>query len=310
MLALGDEPLHAPRVRAGDLRALQRRGDAAAAPRAARRRSGCGSTGRRVLQVGDADHVRRRRARGRSGRGRGSAARSRSSATPRRSGRGTTRGPGMSARCLAVDLVHLRARGPGRSASETISTPGGASTAGGSGSAVRSSTTSSSRSISRKPRFSTKRIECGSSERTSSWRPSLPSSRPRAETRRSSASPIPLRAVRRHARSRPPRGTGRPACRGRRRSSRSRPARRRPARRGTRRSSRCCACRRFSSERPRARVDRAADVGDGEEILVRLGDGDLETRQRIWAKTRKVGRPTGSSENSGFTQPRSSVRWW
>ena len=31
--------------------------------------------------------------------------------------------------------------------------------------------------------------------------------------------------------------------------------------------------------------------------------------QRTWANTRKVGRPTGSSENSGFTQPRSSVRW-
>jgi hypothetical protein len=33
-------------------------------------------------------------------------------------------------------------------------------------------------------------------------------------------------------------------------------------------------------------------------------------RQRSWAKTRKVGRPTGSSENSGFTHPSSSPRWW
>ena len=61
---------------------------------------------------------------------------------------------------------------------------------------------------------------------------------------------------------------------------------------------------------PGARVDRAAHLADCEEILVGRGDGDLGVRQRSWAKTRNVGRPTGSSENSGFTQPRSSVRWW
>ena len=62
-------------------------------------------------------------------------------------------------------------------------------------------------------------------------------------------------------------------------------------------------------ERPRGRIEQPAERDDGEQVLVGLGDGDLEVCQRTWANTRKVGRPTGSSENSGFTQPSSSVRF-
>lgn len=54
MLALGDEPLHPARVRAGDLRALEGRRDSAGAPVAADARQVVEAL---LLQVGDADHL-------------------------------------------------------------------------------------------------------------------------------------------------------------------------------------------------------------------------------------------------------------